>query len=255
MFKKILFVLFLILSLFIPINTFAIYRIITYEIHGNNNVPVGEETSLEAERIIRRGADINNLEEIRDFVTEDEHYFWTSSDTSIATVSDKGIVKGISEGTVIIKINQHNQSIDGGELSITVTPRREFSITTEPTDYGSLEIQSTFYGGDQISFKPIPKKGYILDGIIINTNTGRTIEINKNDLILDENGMITINNNVFIMPFENITIKAKWILEKTNNNNIKSIIKNPNTGSSISIVIIIAIIILSIGIKRKLNSI
>lgn len=57
---------------------------------------------------------------------------WSSSDTSVATVSDAGVVTGVAEGTAIITATANDGSEVSGSKTITVTAQTgEFEITIE----------------------------------------------------------------------------------------------------------------------------
>ena len=64
----------------------------------------------------------------------------------------------------------------------------------------------------------------------------------------DENGISTVSNNKFTMPFENVTIEAKWVREPIIET-MKNLIENPNTGDKLIVIsVIIMLISLYVGI-------
>ena len=77
--------------------------------------------------------------------------------------------------------------------------------------------------------------------LIVTTDSGEKVEFEKGKDITNLNGIVTINNNLFTMPYDNVTIEAYWEIE------------NPDTGSYI-MCSIITLVILGIGnyfLKRK----
>ena len=130
----------------------------------------------------------------------------------------------------------------------------KYEIKTITDGNGTIEVVKMARGNERISFKAIPNSGYKLDSIVITTDSGEKVEFTEEEIEKDENGTLIINKNKFTMPFENITIEAKWkkeqILEA-----MKQIIANPNTVDNL--IMILPLLIGSLGlliylfIKRK----
>ncbi len=83
-----------------------------------------------------------------------------------------------------------------------------YLIDTETDNHGDIEVVDHSLGDKSIKFKINANKGYELKSIIIVTESGQTITYEKGDLISNDDGTISIDNNLFTMPFENITIKV-----------------------------------------------
>lgn len=105
---------------------------------------------------------------------------WTSSDTSIATISDSGLITAIKNGTVQIKATAVDQNI------ITVTKQITISSFSSPSNYdyevsNSAELLSAF----------------------ANVKAGETVFINGGNYILNTritlNGSGTIGNEITIL--------------------------------------------------------
>ena len=114
----------------------------------------------------------------------------------------------------------------------------KYNITTVTDGNGTIEVVNSAYGGEQIKFRVTSKKGYKLDKIIVTTDANEVVEFTEGDINNDSDDIVSIDNNVFKMPYNNVVIEAKWTK--------MSIIENPKTGDRI--LIISSIMALSIGI-------
>ena len=133
---------------------------------------------------------------------------------------------------------------------VTISSKQlKYLIKTKTDGNGTIEVINDASGGEKIKFKTNSKKGYILKKLIITTDSGKTITFSKGNIINNNDGTITIDKNIFTMPFENITIEAKWEKEK--------ILKNPETRNIIltTLLTIIASIIIGTYLYKKNESI
>lgn len=103
----------------------------------------------------------------------------------------------------------------------------QYLIKTEVSDGGSISVVDNSLGGETITFDVSTNKGFKLKGLILRTDSGEEVEFSEEDLTYNDDGTVTISKNKFIMPFENVTIQAKWELE--------SLLVNPKTGRRIFI--------------------
>lgn len=124
---------------------------------------------------------------------------------------------------------------------------QKYSINTKTDGNGTIEVIGSAFGGDLIQFKVSAKKGLKLEGITITTDSGEKVEFDKDDITTDSSGVLSISMNKFTMPYENVTIEARWA----------SSIINPNTGTGVSVIIITIVLLVSsityIILKRKKN--
>ena len=116
------------------------------------------------------------------------------------------------------------------------TNELQYLIQTKTDGNGTIEVVDTALGNETIQFKATSKKGYKLKSIVITTDSGEKVEFKEGDIIKNDDGTYSIDKSVFTMPFENVTIEAKWSLD----------IMNPKTGRSI-IFILSSIIVLTSG--------
>ena len=101
----------------------------------------------------------------------------------------------------------------------------KYNIYTKTDGNGTIEVVNNAFGGESISFRVSAKKGLKLSGLTITTDSGEKVEFREEDLTTNNDGTISISTNKFTMPFDNVTIEARWTSA--------SIISNPKTGDVI----------------------
>ncbi len=102
----------------------------------------------------------------------------------------------------------------------TTTNNKKFLIRVKTNNNGTIEVVGSAEGGNTITFKANSKKGYKLDSISITTDSGETVDFKEGEIKNNNDGTMSIDKNSFTMPFEDITIEAKWKLD----------VENPSTG-------------------------
>lgn len=122
---------------------------------------------------------------------------------------------------------------------ITIANELEYIIKTETDSKGSIDVVENSLGGETIQFKVSAKKGYKLGSIVIKTDSGEEVEFSEGEITKNDDGTFSINKNKFTMPFENVTIQAKFELE--------NILKNPETGDKVLFIILILVVSIGIG--------
>ena len=128
---------------------------------------------------------------------------------------------------------------------ITIPNEIEYLIKTITNGNGTIEVVENALGGESIQFKVSAKKGYVLNKLIVTTDSSEKVEFNKGKIIKNKDGTTSIDKNKFTMPFENVTIEAKFVPV--------NIVKNPETQSGlvILVIIILSITLLFININNK----
>lgn len=125
----------------------------------------------------------------------------------------------------------------------------QYLIKTEVSDGGSISVVDNSLGGETITFDVSTNKGFKLKGLILRTDSGEEVEFNEEDLTYNDDGTVTISKNKFIMPFENVTIEAKWESE--------SLLVNPKTGRRIFIILgfflTVVVAVKNVILKKKEN--
>ena len=129
---------------------------------------------------------------------------------------------------------------------ITISNELQYLIKTETDGKGSIEVVENSLGGETIQFKVSMNKGYRLRSVVIETDSGEEVEFSEGEITKNNDGSLSIDKNKFTMPFENITIQAKFELE--------SILKNPETGDKvlfITLILVTSIVIVTFIYKKK----
>jgi hypothetical protein len=114
-----------------------------------------------------------------------------------------------------------------------------YSIRVNNNGIGNVEIVSDSLSNQLITFKINSTNTSKLDKIIITTDSGLSVSYEEGDIIYNNDGTVSINNNSFIMPEENITIELIW------NGMVKGVDENPKTG--VQTCELILLMLLSIG--------
>ena len=127
---------------------------------------------------------------------------------------------------------------------ITIPNELQYLIKTETDGNGKIDVVENSLGGETIQFKVSANKDYKLKSVVIKTDSGEEVEFTEGEITENDDGTISIDKNKFTMPYENVTIEARWIQD----------IVNPYTGNKLLIVVLLISIILGIGTfiyKRK----
>ena len=98
-----------------------------------------------------------------------------------------------------------------------------YLIKTETDGHGTIDVVENASGNETIQFKVTANKGYKLKSVIIKTDSGEKVEFETGEMIKNEDGTYSVDKNKFTMPFENVTIEARWEMD----------IINPETGNKI----------------------
>ena len=122
---------------------------------------------------------------------------------------------------------------------ITISNELQYLIKTETDGKGSIEVVENSLGGETIQFKVSMNKGYKLRSIVIKTDSGEKVEFSEGEITKNDDGTFSVDKNKFTMPFENVTIQAKFESE--------NILKNPETGNKVLFIILILVASIGIG--------
>ena len=105
-----------------------------------------------------------------------------------------------------------------GVRPVIVIPNELLYIIKTVTDgNGTIDVIENSLGGERISFKVNAKRGYNLMKLVITTDSGEVVEFEDGDILGVSDGIVSIDGNKFTMPFENVTIEAKWKQEVEEN--------------------------------------
>ena len=115
----------------------------------------------------------------------------------------------------------------------------KYNIKTETEGNGTIDVIESSLGGEKIQFNISTKKGYKLGSIIIRTDSGEEVEFSEGEITKNDDGTLSIDKNKFTMPFENVTIQAKFIPD--------GILINPETGDKVLFIILTQVASIGIG--------
>ena len=200
-------------------------------ISGNGDIGLGEESQL-----------VVNYNPIE---TNQRNVTWSSNNEDVASVSENGLVKGISEGNAIItaKVKTENDFISA-DFNVYVHP---IAVTGITLDKYSKDV----YVGASISITPtiLPSNATNKNLSFSSSDTSvATVNANGvvtgisvgtiNIVVTTEDGNFTASCiiNVMNQP-ENKTTKMKYNLKDYSENNVYDISSSPSTGEPSFLVI------------------
>lgn len=102
-----------------------------------------------------------------------------------------------------------------------------FTIKTKTDGNGTIEAQDSAKGDEVVTFKVIANPGFALKSLKLTSDNGEEVVFEEKDVIKNEDGTISIRDNKFTMPFDNVTIEASW--EKTD---APASVENPDTAAA-----------------------
>ncbi|MDB4909644.1 MAG: Ig domain protein group 2 domain protein [Gemmatimonadetes bacterium] len=105
-------------------------------------------------------------------------FFWSSDNTSVATVSGTGVVTGVALGTAHIAASSSGKS---GVATITVVPQGVASIRMTPTS-AAISVGGTVH----VQAEPLDASGNLLDGRTITWSSA-----NESIATVDNTGVVT----------------------------------------------------------------
>ena len=110
-----------------------------------------------------------------------------------------------------VLLSDYNTKIGCGIRPVITIPNDlEYVITVETDGNGMVEVADTAAGDEAITFSISSNRGYKLKRLVVTTNSGEVVSVDAGDIILNDDGTVSVDNNTFTMPFENVTIEAKW---------------------------------------------
>lgn len=231
---KVLFIIFSLLFILILLNLSTSYAIMfDLEISGNSYVEIGKSIQLKSDYITHNDSyipDVSTRETGREDVTSKT--IWTSSDSSIATISNTGLVTGIKPGTVTITANYAFGLNYSDEYSLTIVePQSEhqwtdvsnikFTILRENDNFHNYKIKASDFTAKDSSEYYMIVTNSASDKPIITTNSSGLFETDHNAFLLDTTNYI-FNDNINDYIEKNGDIYV-WFYEYTYVNNAKQL--------------------------------
>lgn len=135
-------------------------------------------------------------------------------------ISNEGMLCAIARGG---QCGYLNYPIGNGLRTMVTVSKNDiaYNIDVVTNGNGNIEVIDSAAGGDKIEFKVTSKKGYKLTKLVVISSSGEKVQFTEGDVVVSEDGIATIDKNVFTMPYDCVVIQAEW-----------SVI-NPNTVSYI----------------------
>lgn len=158
-------------------------------------------------------------------------------------ICSSGVIQGSYIGSNCQSLLNLKTTLGAGLRPVVTIPAEivptKYNIKTQTDGNGKIEVVKTADGDEEITFKVESNKGYVLGELKIIADSGETVIFNEGELKENGDGTITISSNKFKMPFEDVTIIASFKKEQVS---IVDMLKNPDTGDIIFLVLIMMII-------------
>ncbi|MFQ3579607.1 MAG: Ig-like domain-containing protein [Bacteroidales bacterium] len=180
----------------INLNTFIKSITLSYnEIDDNIQLKVGEEITLKVD--------------VTPSKIYDKSLIWESSNLAVAQVNDKGIVKAISEGTVVIKgtSKDNNKASDSIVIVIKKVPVNSIEVTGTYMSDTDVKMDLEVNHGKIIEVNVLPVDASNKKFIITSSNPS-VVEVNGNNIIGKSVGEAIIT----VISEDNNTIKQSIII-------------------------------------------
>ena len=224
-----------------------------YAINGNT-LPLTQwytlslDSSITEEELLSK---YKQLGDLKKYVSDNYNWIWNTTYWTKTKVSSSAYdVYFISSSGEICYSDTCYNGIPRAGIRPVVTMSKsniKYNIKTKTDDNGTVEVVDSAVGGEKISFRVSAKEGLKLVVLTITTDSGEKVEFTEEDITSDSSGVLSVITNKFTMPYENVTIEARWISSTI----------NPNTGTGISMIIIATLLLVNsityIMIKRKKN--
>ncbi len=126
---------------------------------------------------------------------------WSSSDQSVASVSDDGLVTAHKDGTAVITATAGDKTVTC-TISVSTyvyTGKYSYEVFTSVGDNGSLTVDRYATEGDKVTIDVTPDEAYLLDELVVTAN--------GKEVALTDNGDGTYT---FTMPSADVRISAAF---------------------------------------------
>lgn len=185
------------------------------------------------------------LGDLKEYLSDDYSWLWSTTYwTKTVAAFDSSYAYFVDTLGYICSGRECEMAIGAGVRPVITVPKDKikYNIKTKTDGNGTIEVVSTAFGGDSIQFKVSAKKGLKLAGLTVTSDNGEKVEFKEEDITVDASGIYSISTNKFTMPFDNVTIEARW----------SSV--NPKTGVNIILVSISLLLVMSISLTLIITS-
>ena len=179
------------------------------------NIPVASVALDQEELSLFAGENETVIASVLPLVASNQKVTWTSSDDTVATVDENGVVSAVSAGTAVITVTTEDGSLTAS-CTVTVAPKpssgssdRDDSSSTpsypvtapDKADNGSVSVSpKNASQGSTVTVKVTPDSGYVVDRVTVTDNRG-------NEVKLTQKGVGTYT---FTMPAGQVTVTAAF---------------------------------------------
>lgn len=127
-----------------------------------------------------------------------ESIAYESSNTNIATISDRGVITGVKAGTTNVNVTVNGKY----KKTCSVTVTDIFNININTVEHGSLRASvQTAKVGETVELTITPDEFYKLEKLNVLDSSNKPIEYSLNDNVAS-----------FIMPYSDVTVDATFSL-------------------------------------------
>ena len=157
---------------------------------------------------------------------------WSSSDTSVATVGDNGLVTAVGVGTATITASAQDGSGVSAECTVTVTPLPTYTVTVNDS-YAVQSGAGSYVEGASVTVSAGERAGYSFAGW-----TAEGVDL------ADESA----ENVTFTMPANDVTLTAEWdyivtpgdptyrpIIDEPENGGVTTSPSRPEAGDTVTV--------------------
>ena len=126
---------------------------------------------------------------------------WSSSDSSVASVSDNGLVTAHKDGTAVITATAGDKTATCtvNVSTYVYTGKYSYEVFTSVGDNGTISVDRYATEGDKVTIEVAPDEAYLLDELVVTAN-GKDVELTDNG-----DGTYT-----FTMPSADVRISATF---------------------------------------------
>ena len=126
---------------------------------------------------------------------------WSSSDTSVASVSDNGLVTAHKDGTAVITATAGDKTVTCtvNVSTYVYTGKYSYEVFTSVGAGGTISVDRYATEGDKVTIDVAPDEAYLLDELVVTAN-GKEVELTDNG-----DGTYT-----FTMPSADVRISATF---------------------------------------------
>ena len=181
------------------------------------NIPVASVALDQEELSLFAGENETVIASVLPLVASNQKVTWTSSDDTVATVDENGVVTAVSAGAAVITVTTEDGSLTAS-CTVTVAPKPSsgssdrddssstpsYPVTQDRADNGAVSVSpKNAIQGSTVTVKVTPDSGYVVDEVAVTDNRGNEVKLTQTGA-----GKYT-----FTMPAGAVTVKPIFVRE------------------------------------------